>query len=158
MTSMPIWAQSLEKRSETEPGYPCMAYEEWFQQGMECFTWALPRSMVRQALEALAKRWRDAGKRVEGWHLRAFVYGLRGGRDPEARPTIAGYIWPVPVDSRWELVAVVYRDGHADLDWLHAETAAFWSEEHGFLDLPPHQGQLRGKDWFERMGISVLVE
>ena len=160
MTGKPIWARRLESIAGEDPDYPNMAFEEWYRQGLECFTWNLPRALVRQAFKALVRdRRRHWGQRIKTWHVRAFVYGLRGGYDERNVCRTSNYVWPLPADPAWRLVVFVYRDGFAVLDWLHPVSRRFWSEDNEPLALPSHAlWEPYGTSWFRQMGFDVLVE
>ena len=124
----PVWTKALEAHAENDLGYPVMAFEEWYQHGLECHRWNLPRPLVKQAFRKLVQRhkWSDD---VRMWQIRAFIYGCRGGYDEGNVCRAPCYIWPLPSDPSWDLVVIVYRDGHPVLDWLHPVSCRFWSED-----------------------------
>lgn len=157
--SKPIWAARLDAVSALDGEYPNMAFEEWYQHGLECYAWNMPRTLARNAFRALVTKWHRRGKSVATWQIRAFVYGLRGGCDVTKVRRAPDFEWPLPSDPAWQLIAFVYLDGHTELDWLHPVSRRFWSEENTAFDLPRHEpGEMCGGDWFRGMGFDVLSE
>lgn len=159
----PIWTRRLDAIAAADPDYPNMAFEEWYGQGLECYRWNLPRVLVRQAFKALVQnKRRHWGQSIEAWHVRAFVYGLRGGCDDRNVCRAPGYVWPLPEDPAWQFVVFQYLSGYAVLDWVHPVSRRFWSQDNPELGLPPHRrGEMEGVDgqrWFLRMGFDLIVE
>lgn len=146
-------------RAEDQAGYPDMDFEEFYQQGISCFTWGLPKSYARQAFLHLCKRWEGRGKQVEMWHVRAFVYGCKGLCESGKRERRAalGYVWPTPPDRSWETIVCLYPNGACELDFVHPVSRMFWSEDNGFLILPTDDYTVLGGWWFEEMGFEIMV-
>ena len=135
-----------------------MDFEDFFQQGLECHRWNLPRVVVREAFRTTVRACTSRGRRVATWQIRAFIYGLRGGREPSQVRRAVRYQWPTPTDPSWQLIAFVYRDGTVELDWLHPVSRRFWTDDNDQFELPPHRpGELSGH-WFRTMGFDVLDE
>lgn len=88
MRSYPILqAHSFHEHACDEIGMPSMAYEVFYQQGLSCHRWGLPRPYVRQALKSVCESWLARFRTpVAYWQIRAFSYGLRGldSRAPES--------------------------------------------------------------------------
>lgn len=150
---------SFLSHAEDEAGYPNMAFEHFYQYGLDCYLWRLPRPMIRRAFQRACYTWKSANGIVM-WQVRAFVNGLRGfgPAGVDATPLVpATYSWPLPSDASWTLVACVYPDGFVDLDIVHEVSRRFWSEDNGFLELPPDEGRRLTRRWFERMGVDVIV-
>jgi len=145
---------------EDEEGYPNMAFEHFYQYGLDCFFWRLPRPMIRRAFQRACHTWKSESG-IAMWQVRAFIDGLRGQRavgTPSATPLVPEtYSWPLPADASWTLVACVYPDGFIDLDIVHEVSRRFWSEDNGFLELPPDDAGRLTRCWFERTGVDVLV-
>lgn len=147
---------SLFHRADAD-GYPCMDFEDWYQQGKRCYWADLPKPLIKQALNALARKWAKANKPVSMWHIRAFVYGVAGGVDKQARWVRLGYKWPLPPDPSWNLVVCYYRDGTCDLDMAHPVSRRFWSEHNDFIELPEERTNRFTRVWYEEMGFEVMV-
>lgn len=150
---------SFLDRGVDEEGYPSMEFEEFYQQGVQCFVWRLPETLKRQAFHHLCNQRKAKGKPVEMWQIRAFVFGSKG-RSREgvlARRVGEDYEWPEPPDGAWRLVVCCYPDGFCDLDFVHPVSRAFWSEDNGFLSLPTSDILQMARWWFERMGFDVLI-
>lgn len=152
-----VWTNALLARAADDDGCPVMAFEEWYQCGLECYTWNLPRSLVKRAFRriALRQKW---SKHVQMWNVRAFIYGWRGGYDDRNVCRAPDYVWPVPDDPSWQLVVFVYRDGQPVLDWLHPVSRRFWSEENDSFALPILEAGELYRGWFVEMGFDVLDE
>lgn len=148
---------SLLHRAEWDD-YPCLDFETWYQQGMRCHVAALPKCLRKQAMRAVAKRWTEAGGRVEMWHIRAFVYGSLGLDGQGRRPIKVSdtYRWPEPPDAAWALVVCSYRDGSVEMDFVHPVSRRFWSEHNGFLDQPEDKVRYFSRSWYEEMGFEVM--
>lgn len=148
-------------RAEDVSGFPALDFERFYQQGLSCFAWRLPRRLVRNAFKRLCEQWKCAGKRVETWQVRAFVDGLHGncnaGHGMGLRHAAASYQWPVPPDPSWSLVVCVYPDGECELDMVHEVSRRFWSEDNGFIQLPSDNTCLINQKWFDQMGFDVIV-
>jgi len=142
-----------------EDGYPSMGFEEFYQQGISCFEWGLPKPLVRQAFRHLCDVHKAKGGAVAMWQVRAFVYGLSGRYEGglRSRKASAGYQWPAPPDASWELIVCIYPGGSFDLDLLHPVSCRFWSEDNGFFDVPTEDRSLMNCDWFESMGFDVMT-
>lgn len=139
-------------------GFPTWEFEAFYQQGLSCFTWGLPKSLVRKAFRHLCASWKARALPLSMWQIRAFVYGTQGKceagyRERKAAPD---YEWPLPPDPSWILVICAYPDGVCDLDFLHPVSGRFWSEDNGFLDLPSYDTSCMGRWWFEDMGFEVM--
>ena len=151
---------ALLAMAEDDAGYPNMAFEHFYQYGMECFYWRLPKPLVRVAFKRACQTWK-AESDIAMWQIRAFIYGLNGHQatgEPVAQPFAPEtYRWPLPPDPSWTLVACVYSDGIVELDIVHETSRRFWSEDNGFLDLPPDDGRRLSRRWFERVGIDVIL-
>ncbi|WP_235201060.1 hypothetical protein [Pseudomonas syringae] len=68
----------LLDRATDEAGYPAMGFEVFYQQGISCFVWGLPKPLVRQAFRRVCADEQAHGNAVAMWQVRAFVYGLSG--------------------------------------------------------------------------------
>lgn len=149
---------SFHAHAEDDIGMPNLSYELFYQQGITCYRWRLPRPYVLQALRAVSARYKQRFGPISFWQLRAFAYGLRGvdgaGQRPRAVP--AEYRWPLPPDAAWQVVVCLYPDGLCDLDFVHPVSRVFWSEENGFLDLPTYDPLTLGAWWFEEMGFEIM--
>ncbi|KSQ21718.1 hypothetical protein APB26_32575 [Pseudomonas aeruginosa] len=160
MTSFTILqGHSFLRHATDEIGMPNLDFEIFYQQGLTCHRWGLPRLYVRQALRSVIKSWRARFRRpVEFWQLRAFAYGLRGLCDGGTRPrrVSSDYQWPLPPDVSWDTVLCLYPDGKCDLDFVHPVSRVFWSEKNGFLELPSYDPLVMGGWWFEAMGFEIL--
>ena len=137
-----------------------MAFEHFYQYGLDCFFWRLPKRMIRRASQRACQTWAH-GHGIAMWQIRAFIDGLQGPQSAgamDATPYAPDtYSWPLPPDSSWTLVACVYPGGLIDLDIVHETSRRFWSEDNGFLEFPPDEGRRLYRPWFERMGIDVIV-
>lgn len=153
-----VQAHSFHSHAVDEIGMPNLDYEFFYQQGMSCYRWGLPRPYVRQALRAVCERYAKRYGPVAIWQLRAFAYGLRGLDDAGQRDRgcPAEYRWPLPPDVAWQTVVCVYPDGLCDLDFVHPVSRRFWSEGNGFLELPTYDRLKLGGWWFEEMGFEVM--
>lgn len=160
MHSFPIVQKhSFLAHASDENGMPNLDFEFFYQQGLSCHRWGLPRLYVRQALKSVCKSWLARFKRpIAFWQLRAFAYGLKGLHSGGFRPRRVNdsYKWPLPPDASWDVVLCLYPDGKCDLDFVHPVSRAFWSEKNGFLDLPTYDTLVMGGWWFEAMGFEIL--
>lgn len=142
-------------------GFPALDFERFYQQGLSCFAWRLPKRLVRVAFKRVCEQWKSAGKRIETWQIRAFVDGFHGnchiGRGMRMRHAEASYQWPLPPDPSWSLIVCVYPDGQCELDMVHEASRRFWSEDNGFIQLPSDSPHLMNRRWFEQMGFDVMV-
>lgn len=159
------------QRCESADGYPNLAFEHWYQFGMQCHMARLTPTLRRQALVACVKLWKDKGKRaraggvsptvttaVEFWMLRAFAYGA-SGRDSEGkrRPYVSSdFAWPQPPDAAWQLVVCCYPDGECDLDMVHPVSRRFWTDDHPYFD-PPGPSTRFDRRWYESMGFDTMI-
>jgi len=153
----PVWTRALDAHAAGDDDLPVMAFEEWYQRGLECFRWNFPRPLVLRAFGnlVLQQKW---SKDVQMWQVRAFIYGWRGGYSGRDVCRAPGYAWPVPSDPSWDLVVFVYRDGYPVLDWLHPVSRRFWSEENEPFVLPSSEPGELYRGWFIEMGFDVLDE
>lgn len=153
-----IQTHSFHGHAEDEIGMPNLAFELFYQQGMACYRWALPRPYVLQALRAVSARYFHRFGPISFWHLRAFVYGLYGldGSGQRQCAIPADYHWPLPPDAAWLTVVCLYPDGRCDLDFVHPVSRRFWSEDNGFLELPSYDPLKLGGWWFEELGFEVM--
>lgn len=153
-----LQTHSFHAHALDEIGMPNLAYEYFYQQGMSCYYWGLPRPYVLQALRALCVRYSQRFGAVSFWQLRAFAYGLLGLDSASQRPRRCpnGYQWPLPPDEAWETVVCLYPDGLCDFDFVHPVSRRFWSEDNGFLELPSCDPLQLGGWWFEEMGFVVM--
>lgn len=96
-------------RATDEAGYPVMGFEAFYQQGISCFVWGLPKPLVRQAFQRVCADQKAQGRVVAMWQVRAFVYGLSGRFEggQRERKAPAGYQWPTPPDASWELIVCI---------------------------------------------------
>ncbi len=150
---------SFLDRAADEDGYPDMDFETFYQQGISCFVWGLPRYLVRQAFKKLCSDWQATGGTVAMWQVRAFVFGLSGrygSAGIHSRRIPDDFQWPTPPDASWELVVCFYPDGKFDLDLLHPVSCRFWTEDNGFFDVPTEDPTLISRDWFKKMGFDLM--
>jgi hypothetical protein len=150
--------QVLLTHSEDGNGYPNMAFELFYQQGLNCYAWRLPRHLVRQAFKHLCFGLKEKGLPIRMWQIRAFVYGchgLSGGRQKD-RYAAADYQWPTPPDASWDLIICHYPNGVCEIDFAHPVSRAFWSDQNEFLSLPADDGRRLNCDWFETMGFELM--
>lgn len=157
---MKLWRrvpQVLEGHLEPD-GYPSLAFETWYQQGMRCYQARLPRHLRKQAFRAVADLWTKVGGTIRRWHLQAFAYGAQG-RDAQGRRcrrVPEGYCWPEAPGASWGLVVCSYPDGETDLDFVHPVSGRFWSEDNGFLPAPEPRTDYFNRLWYEQMGFDLL--
>lgn len=146
-------------RAEDANGYPNMAFEAFYQQGLSCFVWGLPRPLVRRAFKRVCSEHQARREAIAMWQVRAFLYGLSGRSEGAScvRRAPDGYRWPSPPDASWELVVCVYPDGCCDLDLLHPVSRRFWSEDNGLFHLPTTDRSLMNRHWFEKMGFELIA-
>lgn len=147
---MIIQQHSFQRHAVDEDGMPNLAFELFYQQGMMCYRWALPRLYVIQALRAIYDRYTKRFGVVEYWQFRAFAYGLCGldGSGLRSRCVPADFSWPLPPDPSWMTVICLYPDGKCDLDFAHPISRRFWSEDNGHLELPCYESGKLGGWWF----------
>lgn len=147
------------ERATDEAGYPAMDFEAFYQQGISCFVWRLPKPLVRQAFKRVCADLQAKGNAVAMWQVRAFVYGLSGRYQGGTRKRMApeGYQWPSPPDRSWETIVCVYPNGDCELDFVHPVSRMFWSDGNGFLALPTDDFARMGRWWFEEMGFEIMV-
>lgn len=145
---------------EDEAGYPNMAFEHFYQYGLDCFSWRLPKSMIRRAFQRACLTWKSE-QGIAMWQIRTFIYALQGQRTAGAMiatPFVPDtYSWPLPPDPSWTLVACVYPGGFIDLDIVREASRRFWSEDNGFPEFPPDEGRRLSRRWFDRMGVDIIV-
>lgn len=149
---------SFLAHAEDEEGYPVWEFEAFYQQGMACFVWGLPKYLARQAFKKLCSDWKANGETVAMWQVRAFVYGRAGkcGEGVRPRRVPDGFQWPTPPDASWELIVCFYPDGKFDLDLLHPVSCRFWSEDNDFFAVPTEDLTLMNREWFETMGFDLM--
>lgn len=147
------------ERAEDAEGYPAWGFEAFYQQGIACFVWGLPKPLVRQAFKKVCHDWLAKVGPVAMWQVRAFVYGLHGksGSGVRERRVPEGFRWPTPPDPSWELVVCVYPDGECDLDLLHPVSGRFWTEDNGFFPQPTEDRLQVNRYWYEEMGFDILL-
>jgi len=143
--------------AEDDAGYPRMDFEAWYQMGLQCFVWGLPRPLVRQAFRRLCRKFRSLAKPISMWQVRTFVWACNGADAVEQRKVPESYRWPSPPDTAWEVVVCVYPDGGCELDMVHPVSRCFWSEDNGFFDLPSDDRSLINRRWFEKMGFDIMT-
>ncbi len=112
-------------------GYPNMSFERFYQQGLLCGQWRLPRNYIRQAYQAITGK-----EKPHMWQVRAFLHGLDKGRSPRRCKVGVDYVWPVADGPDWLTLICLYPDGKFDLDFTHRASRAFWSEFNPFPELP----------------------
>lgn len=156
--SLMIQRHSFLKHVVDEAGMPNLDYELFYQQGISCYCWGLPKPYVRQALRAVCRRYAQRFGDVSFWQLRAFAYGLRGLSEAGQRERYvqADYAWPLP-PSGWNVVVCLYPDGMCDFDFAHPVSRRFWSEDNGLLKLPSYDRSKLGSWWFEEMGFEIML-
>lgn len=143
---LPAWVQQHAEIGE----YPNMAFEAYYQQGLECFKARLPRWLVRLSLAALAARY----PQVEMWQVRAFLWGLKGGVNPEEHARVpADARWPEKLPG-WDLVICRYPNGALDMDLVHPVSRRFWSEDNHFLPIP--ECTAIDQTWLTRHGFEIM--
>lgn len=149
--------QRFLEHAVDEIGMPNLDFWLFYQQGLSCYRWSLPKQYVRQALRALSKRYRSFGVPAF-WQLRAFAYGLRGLDDTGQLPRYCSddFKWPLPPDESWAPVICIYPDGLCDMDFAHPVRRRFWSEDNGHLILPCYDSLRMGGWWFEEMGFNIM--
>lgn len=154
-----IAKHSFLGRAQDDEGYPSMEFEFFYQQGLSCFTWNLPKKLRRQAFKHLCNSLLKKGAKIAMWQVRAFIYGCHGlcGDGQRERRVSADFQWPLPPDNAWKMIICVYPDGKCDLDFVHPVSREFWSERNGFLSLPCYDPNRMGAMWFEEMGFEVMV-
>nr|WP_280971288.1 hypothetical protein [Cupriavidus gilardii] len=138
-------------------GYPNLAFEAWYQRGLSCFLWKLPRPLARQAFSRLCEAWSEKGRSIEMWHVRAFIHGYAGG-PPQCPSRLVpdDYEWPTPCDASWKMVICAYPDGACEIDFVHSVSRRFWSEDNEFPALPSSGRSLLSRYWFIEMGFDVI--
>jgi hypothetical protein len=143
---------------EDDRGYPNVAIEEWYQQGIACHQAGLSAHLKKQAFYSLSRKWGASGKNVRLEHARAFLIGATGSDSTGTRAILvpSDYAWPSPPDVSWQFVVCAYPDGECDLDYLHPVSRAFWSEDNGFLDPPPGPPGYFTRRWYKAMGFDVI--
>lgn len=65
--SAPNWLQ----HAEDADGYPRMEFEAFYQQGIACYAWGLPRHLVRMSFRHLCATWSARGHSISLWQIRA---------------------------------------------------------------------------------------
>lgn len=144
------------EHSEDAEGFPTWEFEAFYQQGLSCFVWGLPKPLIRQAFKKICTYWMTSHASIAMWQTRAFVYGAHGRRPGSLRRIPEGYRWPTPPDPSWELVVCVYPNGFCDIDLAHPVSRRFSSEDNGFFALPTDDRSLMNRQWFEAMGFNIL--
>ena len=146
-----LWAESV-----TTDGYPRWDFEMFYQQGLRCFEWNVPRPLIKQAFRAVCERWAAKGHFVAMWQIRAFVHGCTGDFGKRQRRVAETYSWPNPPDASWLLVVCVYPDGICDLDLVHQVSRRFYSEDNGFISPPTEMLSVINSNWYEEMGFEIM--
>jgi hypothetical protein len=151
-------AKKFLSKSIDEYGYPSWDFEKFYQRGVDCYCWGLPKHLRKQAFKKVVGEWQSKKLKVHTWQIRAFVEGTQGKINGVAREVYVApdYRWPIPVDAAWELVVCVYRGGYCELDMLHPVSGVFWSEENGFIEPPKSFGRTLNQDWYQSMGFDML--
>lgn len=149
---------SFLRSAEDADGYPSLAFERFYRQGMSCYEWHLPTILKKQAFRKVCNEWKAMGHSVALWQVKAFIYGaagwdFRGRRDRRIAPS---FRWPAPPDPSWSIVVCAYPDGYCDLDMVHAVSRVFWSEHNGFFEPPSEDATLINAGWYRRMGFAIL--
>ncbi len=138
-------------------GYPNLAFEAWYQRGLKCFQWQLPRPLAKKAFSRLCGAWREQARSIEIWHVRAFLHGYAGGPAPcQSRLVPSDYEWPTACDVSWKMVICAYPDGACELDFVHSASCRFWSEENEPPALPISGRSPLSRRWFMDMGFDVI--
>ena len=139
--------------------FPDLHLEEFYQQGVNCRIWCMPRPYVEKALRAVSYRAAHKFGPQKFKHLRAFVQGLRGVNSSvdcsHTKLCPSDYAWPLPPNHAWSVVVCVYPDGYCEIDFIHPVSRKFWSEYNSDLSLPETKHILTAK-WFRDMGVEVL--
>jgi len=153
----PFYENSLLSHAVID-GYPSMGFEAFYQQGLACYRWSLPKLWRKQAFRHQAEMWKNRHGTVSMWQVRAFLYGCEGWGKEGLRPRIIAdqSAWPLPPDPSWDTLICVYPYGFWELDFAHRVSRRFISEDSGFLDLPTTIRDGLSPDWFERMGFIVI--
>lgn len=147
--------RGLLQHAECPDGFPNLAFEAFYQKGLECYRWRLPNIYAKQAFKVICQRYEGLQKPISFWHLRAFVAGKKGFNF-HGTHIPAEYKWPIPPDPSWRTIVCVYPDGQCDLDFVHPVSRKFWSEDNDFLDLPSYDVNEMGAWWFSDMGFEIL--
>lgn len=136
-------------------GFPRLDFEFWYQRGVSCYQAGLPKSYRRRALDKAIADWEGE---VQYWMLRAFTYGAAGRDSVGIRSKILSpaFQWPQRPDPSWEVVVCHYPDGACELDMVHSVSRRFWSEIHGFFEMPEPQ-DFFNRSWFEMMGFNIIT-
>lgn len=143
---LPAWVQQHAELSE----YPNMAFEAFYQHGLECFKARLPRWLVRQSFAALVSR----HPQVALWQVRAFLWGLKGGANPDEHTRVSAHAsWPEKLPG-WDLVICRYPNGELDIDLVHPVSRRFWSEDNHFLPVP--EGLAIDQAWLTCHGFEIM--
>jgi hypothetical protein len=152
-----ICEQTLLKHAEVD-GYPSYDFEVFYQQGLQCYRWSLPKIWRKQAFQHLSNSEKLKGRRVSLWQIRAFVYGALGFDHQGLRPQIlfSEDQWVLPPDASWDTMICIYPGGFWEMDFAHRVSRRFWSEDNGFLDLPKPALEMLSPSWFQEMGFMVM--
>lgn len=143
---LPAWVQQHAEIGE----YPNMAFEAFYQQGLASFKARLPKWLVRQSFAALVARHPKAAM----WQVRAFLWGLKGGVNPEEHARVpADASWPEKLPG-WDLVICRYPDGELDIELVHPVSRRFWSEDNHFLPIP--ESKAIDQAWLKRHGFEIM--
>lgn len=132
--------------------YPNYAFEHFYQQGLRCHRWGLPKPYIKQALKHCIKTYRHA-KEPRLWQLKAFVLGCRGRAGIDTKRVAEGYLWPIKPDAGWVTLVCLYPDGKCDLDFAHPVSRRFWSDDNPAPQLPV------GIHWtdLEELGFEIMA-
>ena len=138
--------------------FEVMDYDAWNHIGAECFRARLPRSLVKQALRAQARRFTANGDVVTLWHLRAFVMGLRGhtpyGDVQQEHEDHCN--WPQPPDPAWEIVVCCYLSQNCEIDLVHPVSRRFFSEAMSQAEAAQVTATPYRRSWFRMMGFQII--
>lgn len=143
---LPAWVLLHSEIGE----YPNMAFEAFYQQGLECFKARLPRWLVRQSFATLVAR----NPHPAMWQVRAFLWGAKGADSPDEHTRVpASTSWPEKLPG-WDLVVCRYPDGELDIDLVHPISRRFWSEDNDFLPMP--DSTAIDQAWLMRHGFEIM--
>jgi hypothetical protein len=153
----PISHKSLLSYAEFD-GYPVYGFEAFYQQGLSCYRWSLPKIWRKQAFQHQADLWKLNHGKVAMWQIRAFIYGSMGWSIDSLVPKAVAdeSYWPLPPDPSWDTLICVYPYGFWELDFAHRVSRRFISEDSGFIDLPPVIRDGLTPDWFLQMGFIII--
>lgn len=145
------------KYSECQ-GQDGVDYIEFYTQGKACYTWQLPKAWRRQAFQHLTREWSFLGRKVQPWHIRAFLCGASGySEHGYVAPQVPDQsVWPQPLDPSWDTIICSFTHAYWEMDFAHKVSRRFLSQDRGFPDLPNQIRQHLDSGWFRRMGFIVI--